>query len=141
MKTSNLTPTSYPQMENQNISLLGIWQSSLSFSVWLYSSWLWFFLHISMLTLYKPLFQQDTTIVARAIPCITDHFKVLDDGTPLFSHSQPKGINQTTAFSGLVQKCIPAHHLRLPACVWQCYSIFSIQSVFLSAIRSYSWNL
>lgn len=69
-----------------------------------------------MLAPDKSLLRQDTTTVATVIPHITDHFKALDDGTPLLSPSQPKGINRTTAFSGMVRKCI---RLRVPASVWQ----------------------
>lgn len=67
----------------------------------------------------RRLYWQDTTIVATAIPRITDHFKALDDGTPLFPFALSKSTDVMTPSSGMVWKCIPAHHLRVPTCVWK----------------------
>lgn len=60
---------------------------------------------------------KDTTIVAAAIPRITDHFKALDDGTCSLSSLQDSAIDRSRSW--MVRKCLPTHHLQLPTCIWQ----------------------
>lgn len=52
---------------------------------------------------------KDTTIVAAAIPRITDHFKALDDGMCALSSVHAFTIDRSR--SGMVWKCLPTHHL------------------------------
>lgn len=80
----------------------------------------------------------DTTIVATAIPRITDHFKALDDGTPAFPFHVIKKYTRNDAIwrDGMeVHTCSPfaGFSLRLANFI----PIFSIKSVFLVAIGSF----
>ena len=75
---------------------------------------------------------QDTTIVAAATPRITDHFKRLEDGSRLVH------LLAANILTGPLVGWYGSAYL-LTICAFQlafgkCYSIFSIKTVFLSAI-------